>query len=497
MPDARNLIILCTDEMRGDCLGANGLNADVRTPEMDRFADRAVNFTRHFTSFPKCVPARVSLMTGRYCHTDGYRTITQHMPFGTPDVLATLRAQGHQAALFGKNHCWENLLEASHEPPRLKPGQRGLAVDHHSWTPRFAEIYHRFRDQPREDRPDPNGATPLELEAGFTYRGCRREASDEAYTEQAIEYLTRVRNKDRPFFLQVNLEKPHPPYEVEEPYFSMYRRDAIAPFPYGLPRNAPLPLVRQREVRTGVDAPEAAFRELQAVYYGMVSKVDHLMGRLLSCIESQGLLEDSIVMVWSDHGDFAGQYGLPEKWDTTFADCLTHVPFVLHAPGLPRGRRVESLTDHTDVAPTVLELLGMSPLPGTHGRSLLPVIAGEPGRDAVFSEGGHEDEMLRRFNKPQRDPNRRDGKQDVYRLDPDTMARAKMIRTDRYKLVVRLRGGNELYDLTEDRWEMNNLWGPDGPPASLLPVVHRLQTRLIEWCLETDPDRPRQEVVGA
>ncbi len=85
-----NLLILCTDEFRGDCLGANGLNPDIRTPNMDALAARAVNCSRHFTTFPKCVPARASLVTGRYCHTDGYRTIRRHVPASQPDLLSSL-----------------------------------------------------------------------------------------------------------------------------------------------------------------------------------------------------------------------------------------------------------------------------------------------------------------------------------------------------------------------------------------------------------------------
>jgi choline-sulfatase len=494
-----NVIILCTDEMRGDCLAANGRNPDIRTPHMDALAARGVNFSRHFTTFPKCTPARISLMTGRYCHTDGYRTISQHLPHGTPDLLSVLRARGYQAALFGKNHCWEHLLEATHDPPELAPGQSGLAADCHSWTPPFRARYHQRRAEAQAAPKPPGGPTCLEDGLGFVSNHMLHWA-DEVYAEQAIEYLTRVRDRSRPFFLQVNIEAPHPKYAVEEPYFSMYDRDAIQPWPAGLPRNAPLPLAKQREIRT---APESTLRAIQTTYMGMVTKVDALMGRIVAAIEAERLFEDSIVLLWSDHGDFAGQYGLPEKWDTVFSDCLLHVPFALVAPGLPRGTTVEALTDHTDIAPTLCEVLGIPPLPGMHGRSLLPVLGGAPSRDAVFADGGHEDDMLRRFSfydgrdRPEPTesglPTVGGGKQETYRLHPDTMARAKMVRTARHKMVVRLRGGNELYDLSADPWEMDNRWGA---PA-VADVTRDLQQKLLEWCLETDTDRPYQKDVGA
>ena len=210
---------------------------------------------------------------------------------------------------------------------------------------------------------------------------------------------------------------------------------------------------------------------------------------MLDAIEREGLLEDTLVMFTADHGDFAGQYGLIEKWDTAMGDCILHVPMVIWAPDLPHGTRVEGLSEHTDLAPTVLELLGIEPDWGIHGRSLLPIIRGEDRKDAVFADGGHEDALCERV----RTRTGGSGKQQTYQLCPDTMARTQMVRTDKWKLVVRLRGGNELYDMVNDPYELHNLWGRPG----LAPVVLDLQQRLIEWCLRTDTDRPYQAQFGA
>lgn len=498
MPLPPNLIILCSDEMRGDCLAANGTNPDIKTPHLDALAARGVNFRRHFTTFPKCVPARVSLMTGRYCHTDGYRNIFQHLPANRPDLLSSLLQQGYQASVFGKNHCWEHIFEASHKPPTLLPGQKGLAIDHHSWTEQFRDLFDKHKKLSHESSPTPGGAVPMPLEDGFQYLGCHDPHwSDEAYVEQAVRFLTEVRDKERPFFLQVNIEAPHPKYAVPEPYFSMYPRDKIQAYPNALPWHAPLSLTRQREIRTGMDAPAVALREVQATYYGMISRVDDQMGRILAAIEREKLFENSIVILWSDHGDFAGQYGLVEKWDTTFADCLLHVPFVLAAPGLPAGKVVDCLSDHTDIAPTLCELLDLAPLPGMHGHSLLPTISGKPVRKAVFADGGHEEEMWARFNHQPRMNDigkpRWDSKQETYRQAPEAMARAKMCRTEDYKLVMRQTGDHELYQIKKDPWEQYNRWGEE----KFAPAVLELQQLLIDWCLRTDPDRPFQHNVGA
>jgi choline-sulfatase len=278
----------------------------------------------------------------------------------------------------------------------------------------------------------------------------------------------------------------------------MYDRDAITPFPYQLPENAPVPMRAMRDIRHGLEIPERNLREVQAVYYGMVTKVEGLIGRVLEAIEAEGLFENSIVMFWVDHGDFAAQYGLPEKWDTCMADCLMHVPCILHAPGLPAGISVESLTEHTDLAPTILELLDIEPGWGIHGESLIPAIEGRHCKGAVFADGGHEEEMRERFVREwgeRHGPHetQRGGKQDVYARCPDSMARTKMVRTKRWKLVIRETGGNELYDMEADPYELRNLWGR---PESA-SVTSALLQSIVQWDLRTDTDRPIQQRVCA
>ena len=270
----------------------------------------------------------------------------------------------------------------------------------------------------------------------------------------------------------------------------MYDPDAIEAYPHALPEGAPLSLRKQRELRTGEDADRALLRKMQAVYYGMISRVDEQMGQIIRALDAAGLWDDTVVLLWSDHGDFAGQYGLGEKWDTTFADCLTHVPCVLAGGGLPAGRTVTGLTDHSDLAPTLLGLLGAEADWPVHGRDLGPLLRGEVEhvRDAIFADGGHDAAMRQRFGVDPADS----GKQRTYHACPDTMAKAKMVRTAEHKLVMRETGDQELYHLPTDRWEMHNRFGE----ADLAMVQIDMMGRLIGWSLRTDPD-PRVERVGA
>lgn len=481
----RNLIIITSDEMRGDCAGFAG-NLDCKTPHLDALAEKAVVFTRHFAVQGKCVPSRISIMTGRYAHTDGFRTIHQHLPADQPDLLKLLRKSGYETAVFGHNHVWEDFWGDN--------SKSSGCVDYHSYTKECGFDGLLQKSWPVPPKPENGISPPHELNAShFEYHG-RIETPlkglcDDNRAEQAIHYLRHVREKGRPFFMQLNFSAPHPAYQVEEPYFSMCDRDKIAPWPPDLPENAPLPVRAMRKIRTSSANSSEAFKEVQATYYGMISKMDDLFGRVMEAVKEEALLDNTVILFTSDHGDFAGQYGLIEKWDTAMYDCILRVPMILCAPGLPSGKRVESLTEHVDIAPTLAELLGLKPDWGIHGGSLLPVVQGGAPKAAIFADGGHEEEMWARFPHT----GQVSGKQETYRDCPEAMARTKMVRTDTYKLIVRLAGGNELYDLANDPMELRNLWGD---PACC-EVVMELQGRMIDWCLRTDTDRPHEANVGA
>lgn len=488
-----NVVVITSDELRADALGCMG-NGDCRTPRLDSLARGGVIFTNHFTAHGKCVPSRIAMQTGRYSHTDGYRTIHLHMPVDQPHLLGTLKSMGYESAVFGHNHVWDNAAFWGDD------NRLGTSYpDYHSYSrDSFASLLERCWPV---EQPGPTSLPVAGLSAhGFDYRGRKTEPltgfCDDNRVEQAIHYLRDVRDRTRPFYLHLNIAAPHPAYGVEEPYFSMYDRDAIVAYPHDLPQSAPLHMRAMRRFRTGEDATERAFREVQAVYYGMVTKVDLLVGRVLDEIERQGLYDSSIVLFTSDHGDFAGQYGLVEKWDTALCDCIMRTPLILRAPGLGEGRQVSSLSEHVDLAPTVLELLGTRPEWGVHGQSLLPVLRNGCRKEAVFADGGHERAMWERFSGSD-GVAQTDGKQRTYREQPAAMARAKMVRTEQWKLVVRLEGGNELYDLRADPGELVNLYEQSRGDANLRAVVTDLQERLIEWCIRTDTDRPFEPQVGA
>lgn len=478
-PKTHNLIIITSDELRADALGFMG-NPMVKTPHLDAFAKDATVLENHFCNFPKCVPSRISLFTGRRPHTDGFRDILNHLPPQSPDLKSWAQRKGYQTALFGKSHCWkgQNFDEF---------------VDVHSWSPKMKRFW---------DQRVPESLHFLDFGDSNQHdsrRVARSEgmANDEVYVQQAIHYLREERPFSQPFMMVLNLEKPHTPYAVSEPFFSMYDRAALPPLPRDLPRNAPLALRAQHAIRAhGIS--DANLREIQAVYYGMITKMDAMLGQLFESIRDLGLLRNSIVLFVSDHGDWASQFGLSEKWDTSFNDCLTKVPCILHAPDLPNGTRVASLSEMIDLTPTIMGLLGEPPDWPVHGADLRAVIAGETEKPAVYCGGGHEKPARQRFQAMHGETRIRSrgmllDKQDTYRQFPESMARARMIRTRTHKMIIRETTDHELYDLLADPWELNNIWGQSGTEQ----VTQELQLQMLLENLRTDSDQPPLRSVGA
>lgn len=491
----RNVIVITADELRADATGFMG-NPDCRTPNLDRLAARGTVFERHFSVHGKCVPSRVAMLTGRYTHTDGFRTIHEHLPVGAPNVMQALREAGYECAVFGLNHLWADLFPGEEKD---QPRSRG-AADYHS----FVQPFHDMAFEALEHPPAAKRTSYEPARAISDYIGVQEKQAkfpDANRARQAVKYLSDVRDRGKPFYLHVNFSTPHPPYQCEEPFFSMYDRDQIVAWPHGLPTNAPLVLREQRRWRSVPDERSDIFREIQATYYGMVSRVDRDVGRVLDELERQDLMNDSIILFTSDHGDYAGQYGLTEKWDTSMADCLLHVPLILCGDGVTAGTRVSVLSEHVDVPKTLLDLAGLpeSAMWQQHGGHLLAIANGNTIKPAVFANGGHEAAMRARCNPapaPRAD-GRADGKQVVYAHAPDTMARTKMARTQDWKLVMRETGDNELYDLQADPYECHNLWPERASDPRYATAIASLQQLMIEWCLRTDTDRPYQETVGA
>lgn len=480
-----NIVIFNPDQWRGDVLGHAGNPAAV-TPNLDRMTQTdGVSFRYAFCQNPVCTPSRCSFMSGWYPHVAGHRTMFHMMHEHEPVLLKTLKDEGYFVWWGGKND--------------LTPGQEP--------TDAFCDVRYKCRDNLRpiwhidkqkEWRGEPDSDTYYSFYVGKMDKG-----DDDVYYDRDWDCvqgaIDLVRSKPRePFCIYLPLIYPHPPYAVEDPWHSMIDRGKLpprAPTPEGW-KDKPS-LLRGIYERQNMHAwTEERWTELRATYYGMCARLDHQFGLLMRALREAGLYDDTAVFLFSDHGDFTGDYGLVEKTQNTFEDCLSRVPFVIKPPSwVPvRPRVSDALVELVDFPATVEAMTSIEPKHTHFGRSLLPVLAGETDehRDAVFCEGGRLHGERHCMELESTNCQLREGlywpRVNLQTSEGPEHTKAVMCRTKNYKYVRRLYEMDELYDLRRDPQELTNRIGePD-----LAGVLAELEERLLAFLFETSDVVPHE-----
>ena len=489
MPDRPHIVIFNPDQWRGDALAHLGHPA-VRTPTIDRLvATDAVSFRHAFVQATVCTPSRCSFMTGWYPHVRGHRTM-HHMlnpTLGETNLLKVLRDNGYFVWWGGKNDLVPGQLGfEEHCDLHFRPSQE----DYAAWgaTPR-----------PGSHGGDLSWRGPPDGDNYFSFLKGRLEPpegevwfdGDWAMVRGAIDFVRQYPG-DQPLCLFLPLGYPHPPYCVEEPWYSLTDREDVPPrHVYETWEDKPSLLTGIRDGQRLTAWTEDRWRELRATYYGMCARVDHQFGLLLGALRDSGLYDDSAVFLFSDHGDFTGDYGLVEKTQNTFQDCLSRVPFIVKPPvdvdAVPGIR--DQLVELVDFPATVYDLAGIDCGYWHFGRSLAGLL-GDPHadhRDAVFCEGGRladEVQASERQSLAAGTPLGLYSPRVTLQVDESTPLRhtkAAMCRTQRFKYVRRAFETDEFYDLQADPGETRNLIGN----AEYRNEVLELKERMLAWYMET------------
>ena len=472
MPEQPHIIIFNPDQWRGDVMGHLGNPAAV-TPYLDQIIETdAVSFRYAFCQNPVCTPSRCSFMTGWYPHVRGHRTMFHMLQPDEPVLLKYLKDSGYFVWWGGKND--------------LVPRQNG-----------FSEYCDVKYEAPGELRPNLHRADEWRGDpAGdnyYSFYAGKLEAGDEdvyydndwAMVDGAVDLIRNARG-DQPLCIYLPLSYPHPPYGVEDPWYSLIERDAI-------PARIPRPdwekkpgLVAGIYERQGMQGwSEERFAELRATYYGMCARVDAQFGMVVEALKESGIYDDSAIFFFSDHGDFTGDYGLVEKTQNTFEDCLTRVPLIVKPPAdapIQPGIR-DQLVELIDFTATAYEWAGIEPDYDHFGRSLAVLIDGSETehRDAVFCEGGRrfgEEQAMEKGSPSFYDPS---GlywpRVQLQGSESGEHSKATMCRTRDFKYVRRLYESDELYDLRRDPSELQNRI--DDPAYD--GVLNELRERMLTW----------------
>jgi len=468
MSDKPNIIYIFSDQHRGDTLGSVGHPA-VITPNLDKLASEGVNFTRCCTSSPLCMPARASMMTGKYVSEHKVWTnFIQANPTG-PSHVRNIREAGYHTALIGKTHLWihgrrkekrttsantkdnNNMqLLAEKGSTRIHTNDKKSIledwgfVDICELTGPIASI---VTDSPYTDYLKEKGLLRTHrkymieyFSNGFSGKAkpwddppCPLPTEDhlDSFTgRKTVEWIQNYEG-DKPFYLQVLFPGPHDPFDSPAEYRAMYNPEDM---PVGILEwpQKPIPRNARRVLNwSGLKGMTPAQNQLlRTFYYAKITLIDEYIGKIMKALEEKDLLDNTWIIYNSDHGEMLGDHMMSHK--IVFYEGALRIPCIFRPPGGIKGWECQGLTDHLDIAASLIDIAGAKPLEGSDGQSLIPKVNEGPngkkaqeGKDAVFSE-------VHGFS---------------------------MVRTAHYKMAVKsnIRRPVELYDLKNDPSELINL----------------------------------------
>ena len=483
-PRELNVLLITVDQWRGDTLGAVG-HPLVQTPNLDRLAAAGVLFRRHFAQAAPCGPSRASLHTGLYLMT--HRSATNGTPLDRrfTNVALEARALGYAPALFGYTDTSSDPRGLAPDDPVLTSYEGVLAgfdaivnlpEDAKPWGEWLAtrhgyDVPTNVRDllQPRQGFSGSAGRGPTFPPARYAAEHSEAAFLVESFTTWATY---RAPRHPGPWFAHLAFIRPHPPFVAPEPYHDMYdpadvppltraatleHETAVHPFLAGAVRS---PHVRDLEW-------DRWWRQVRATYYGMMSEVDAQLGRLWDWLVTTGRWNDTVIVLTSDHGEQLGDHWLWGKLG--WFDQSYHVPLIVRDPrpkaDATRGSQVERFTEHVDVLPTLVDLLGGTIPRQCDGCSLMPFLHADDPATAAPDDWRREVHWEFDFRFP-----------GAPRVDEMNLC---VLRDDRGKYIQFASAGMPalFYDLVDDPGETVNR---AGDPACA-PTVLGYAERMLAW----------------
>lgn len=444
-----NILLIHADQHRADCLGVNG-HPFLQTPNLDRLAADGANFTRAYTPIPLCTPARTSLLTGQWPMqhgvianhgTEGERSLAE----GIPTFSKSLREGGYFLGYTGK---WG-------VDPKRDPTHFGFHIY-------LSEKEYAKQRQAMGLPPRPHTNRWF----GETDPHIAPEQSQLAWgADMTIQLLQHVARQAQPFFLRWDPSEPHLPNIVPEPYAGMYPPATIPPWPNFADKLDGKPYIHRQQRRTwGID--EWTWEEWAPIvgrYLGEITLLDHQIGRVLATLDELGLAENTLVIYSADHGDLCGSHGMIDKHYVMYEE-LVRVPLIVRWPGhIAAGQTVsEFVTSELDLAATICDSAGIARPATFAGQSLLPLLLAHKSTAPAW----HSRESI--FV--------------TYHGNQFGLYSQRMVRDARWKYVWNATAEDELYDMTNDPGELQNL----AAESRWQDERRRLRGQVCKWMKATD-----------
>ncbi len=471
-----NVLFIAVDDLRTE-LGCYG-NPHIKSPNIDRLAESGVVFNRAYCQQAVCNPSRASLLTGLRPDSIKVWDLITHFRDTVPDVVTLpqyFKINGYYTAGIGK--IFHSVYGKMEDPiswtiPKMRP-----KVETKVWSHEILEEHKKFLEQYRT-RMEKSGQTPRAMRATAT--SCEDVPDnlrfDGAQTDVTIEKLRELKDHPDPFFLAVGYVKPHLPFVAPKKYWDLYDRNTIPLakndfLPEGSPPMAMNTMYELRDYMDFLDTPppqdgplsDENQRLLKHGYYACVSFVDAQIGRVINELSRLDLRENTIIILWGDHGWKLGEH---RSWcKQTNYENDTRAPLIICAPhAKAKGKSTDALVEFLDIYPTLCDLADL-PLPEhLEGRSMKPLLnqPNKPWKKGAFSQ--------------------------FYRTHGGIPCMGHSIRTDRYRYVewCNLDTGDlvatELYDHQNDPQENINIAGK--------PENDQLVVRLHKQLRKTCPSLP-------
>jgi len=500
MTTPRNILFVMYDQLRFDYLSCSG-HPYLQTPNFDRLAKKGVRFSNCYVQSPVCGASRMSFYTGRYVHSHGAAWNNYPLKVGEVTLADHLRDLGMNSWLVGKTHMavdtagMQRLGLAADSVIGARVSECGFDVyvrDDGLWgegpdgaydnKPSPYNDYLKLKQYPGgnpwHDYANSGVEDDMSIASGWLLKHCakpaniREEDSETPWlTGEALRFLDEVGAKqDAPWHCHLSYIKPHWPYIVPEPYHSMYSHDHVLPVIRSDAEKINAHPVYDAYFNNAIGkaiSTEGIRESVVCSYMGLVKQCDDQFGVVLDHLEKTGMINDTMIVVTSDHGDYLGDHWLGEK--DLFHNCSVKVPLIIYDPGVgadaTRGTVCDELVESIDLAATFINVAGGEvPDHIVEGRSLLPLINNEQPvnwREFAISEFDYSaTPMAERLGLEPRD------------------ARLFMVADKRWKLM-HAEGGFRpmLFDLQEDPNELVDL----GDSAEHRHIVDLMYQRLGEW----------------
>jgi len=469
-----HILVIMTDQQRYDCLGVTG-HPILKTPNIDRIAERGTLFTHAHTTSPLCMPARISLISGQYPHNTHIWENEGRLPSDTETYVKALKRGGYRTCHIGKAHLYyhENTDIKKEEPYMHSLGWDDVFETQGTWSSVKANsIYYDYLKENGLNDVFDDYLIELDKMPDHIRRFIAESSPlpeehvlDSFIGRKVVQYVKDYQDS-RPSFLFVGFAGPHEPWDAPGRFSTMYDPEKCPdPIPEGNTGEWLSMQSREYDHWAQYIQPENPhkYKEIAANYFGKISLIDEWIGRILDAYEEKGWLDNTVIMFLSDHGEMLGDLGRVSK--SMFYESAVRVPLIIRLPDqLPKISN--ALVETIDIYPTLLEIASCESIIKSDGKSLLPILTGSIDKvhDNILSE----------------------------------VHTHTMIRDYKWKLVVGQHGETlQLFNFQDDPYEQTNLAGHPNYRKVELKMRSTLLNRILSTCsrgkrqLEITKKRPK------